>query len=79
MTTTEAIEYLSERGRKTTAHKLRKWCERGWIVGAFKPPGGQWDIPASGLDTFIAQHMPHRRKQIRAIRAIREINERSTD
>ena len=79
MTTTEAIEYLSERGRNVSGYALRKWCEKGWIVGAFKAPGGWWDIPAAGLETFIAQHMPHRRKQLRAVRVVREVLERSPD
>lgn len=55
----EAVRYLGGRFSATT---IRSWCERGWIEGAWQPPGGNWDIPVEGLDAFAAKHDPRQRK-----------------
>jgi len=29
---------------------VRRWCERGYVKGAYQTPGGHWRIPAAWLE-----------------------------
>ena len=65
----EAVRHL---GGWFSATTIRRWCERGWIEGAWRAPGGNWDIPAEGLDAFVAKQAPRQKKQRENVRSLQE-------
>lgn len=68
---------VREHGGRFSAKVIRRWAEKGWIEGAVKSPGGRWHIDPSGLQRCVDRFTPHKRRILRSVGYVRDVDKQT--